>query len=436
MHYDVIVVGAGPAGLFASIAAARSSVRVLLLEAMKSGGRKLLISGSGQCNLTHSGTVSELLDHYALAGSRRQKECSRFLKTALYSFSNSDLEQFFTERGLSLEYCENGKLFPVSRRARDVLDVLLNEILVLGVTQRCSCRVHTVKKDTVFYVSTDDGQTQFSSKALVLASGGSSYPATGSRGDGFRIACSFSHHLTEPVPALAPVYVEESVYRYFKECSGIALRNTRIGIYRDNKKTAAASGDLLFTHTGLSGPLILDSSRVIRKGDQIIPAFVPDFTSGEEAEAFLLACTREQGKRRLVRLLQERGLAERLCKALFTALNLPPELSASHLDRSSRKKLACSLAGVPGSVVFPVSVPGGWKEAMVTGGGVSLDEIQPKSMESRLVPSLFFAGEVLDIDGDTGGYNIQAACSTGYLAGISAAAAAKAASTQGAGTGL
>lgn len=209
MYYDVIVVGAGPAGLFASISAARCSASVLLLEAMNSGGKKLLISGSGQCNLSHSGSVDNLLDHYGIPGSLQQKKCRRFLRPALYGFSNNDLKQFFEERGLALESSNNGKLFPSTRHARDVLAILLKEIQMLGVTYLCSSRVKNVQIDNKFSLGTEAGQDQYRCSSLILACGGSSYPGTGSRGDGFRLARELAHHIVNPVPALTPVYVKE-----------------------------------------------------------------------------------------------------------------------------------------------------------------------------------------------------------------------------------
>jgi hypothetical protein len=352
--------------------------------------------------VTHAGTVPEFLSRYGSAG--------RFLRPALYGFSNRNLEQFLTDRSVPLEETDAGKLFPASRRARDVLNVLVVECRSLGIELRTGTRVRTARfAEGAFEVKTDVGAER--SKTLVIATGGRSYPKTGSCGDGYALAASFGHRMAEIAPALTPVVVEN--FAAFAVCAGVSLPGAVVRVFRGGKKMAAGAGDVLFTHRGLSGPGILDLSRYIRVGDELR-------ISPEKTESRFLEALSEHGKRTVARVLQDFGLPESLARAALGSLGTAPDVKAAVLDRRSRLALSRRLSGgSDGGFPFLAAALGGWEEAMATRGGVDLSEVDPKRMESRLVPGLFFAGEVLDVDGDTGGFNIQAACSTGFLAGKS-----------------
>ncbi len=413
MDFDVAVVGAGPAGLFAAVGAAERGARVLVLERMPSPGRKLLVSGSGQCNLTHAGSVAAFLARYGQAG--------KFLRPALYGLPNDALSRFFSERGVPLEETENGKLFPASRRARDVLDALLRELDRLGADVRTGARVLSAAR-TASGLEVRSEQDRFEATALIVATGGRSFPKTGSSGDGYAIAAGFGHRIVETAPALTPVEAAPAIFSFFVSCAGIALRDASVSVFRSGRKTAAGRGDVLFTHRGLSGPGILDLSRSLMVGDELRVPLAPSAPPREEVEARLLAETASHGKRTAARVLRDFGLADGLARALLAAVGVAEDLQAAALRKDARRSLALALSGGgEGGMRFPVAALGGFDEAMATRGGVDLSEVDPKRMESRLVPGLFFAGEVLDVDGDTGGYNIQAACSTGYLAGRNAA---------------
>lgn len=430
MVYDLIVAGAGPAGFFAALSAASRGASVLLLERMESPGRKLLASGSGQCNLTHGGPISDFLDHYG------SPAAARFLRPSLYGFSNADLEAFFEERGVPLEETEAGKVFPASRSARDLLRVLREELRSAGVRLATSSRLvgigRAAGEGRGFELAVERGGAgaapeasglsaaePLGCRALVLATGGSSYPGTGSTGDGCRLAASLGHGIAEPAPALTPFYVPSAAFAPFADCAGIALRGCAVALFRSGKKVASGRGDVLFTHRGLSGPGILDLSRHAAPGDEVRLAPVPGFQDAEAADRSLLGELEEHGARSALRVLQGYGLPESLCRALLAAAGADQAAKAAALPKAARRFLAGGLSS-SGGFPFQVERLGGWKEAMATRGGVLLSEVDPKTLESRLVPGLHFAGEVLDIDGDTGGYNIQAACSTGRLAGISA----------------
>lgn len=425
MIYDVLVVGAGPAGLFSAVSAARAGARTLLCERMRSPARKLLVSGSGQCNFTHAGPIAAFLERYGPAG--------KFLRPALYGFTNDDFTDFLAGRGVESETTEAGKVFPRSRRARDVLDALLAEARSLGVELRTDARVGSAEsagEGFAVQVAAGEGAAgnALRTSALVIATGGRSYPKTGSSGDGYALARAFGHGLVEPRPALAPVVAATAgpaAFGPFASCAGASVPAAAVRVFRDGRKRAAGRGDVLFTHRGLSGPGILDLSRWMGPGDTVLVSLVSPTEDPAATEARLLGELDSHGARSVVRILQSFGVTESLARSALVALGVGEDAKAAVLPRAARRTLVSALSdGGDAGWPFVVEALGGWDEAMATAGGVPLGEVDPRSMESRLVPGLFFAGEVLDYDGDTGGYNIQAAASTGALAGRAAAARA------------
>ncbi|MDR3109262.1 MAG: NAD(P)/FAD-dependent oxidoreductase [Planctomycetaceae bacterium] len=391
--YDVLILGAGPAGLAAGIAAAARKQAVCVLERNKTAGKKLLLSGSGQCNLTHSGNVDDFLKHYG------GEQKARFVKPALFAFDNTATVQWFTRHGVPLLERDDGKVFPKSLNSDDVLNAMLRELKNIGGVLKTETRVNSVTKSgDGFIVQTNCGEVL--TKKLVIATGGSSFPATGADGSGFKFAEALGHKIVTPKPALTPLYTEEDS---FVNCAGIAFRQREISVFRNGKKTATGKGDVLLTHHGLSGPGILDLSRFVEQGNTL------RIEIGQPTEIRTLL----NGKKTLKNSLQPLGVPEQFLVCLLKTLNIPPDKPASEILRTERKLLEDALSGLP----FTVKKPGGWNEAMATAGGVSLDEVERQTMRSRLVPNLFFCGEVLDIDGDTGGYNIQFALSSGFKSG-------------------
>ena len=398
-HYPVIVIGGGPAGLFCAAEAAGAGQRVLLLEKMPSCGKKLLVTGSGQCNLTHDGDISDFLTRYGDHGT--------FLRPSLRDFSNHNLVRWFTDRGLPLAPDESGKIFPVSRRASDVLSVLLNVCRDTGVPIRCSEAVRDIGVSASGFLVHSE-KAEYRSEALVIATGGASYPATGSTGDGFSLACSLGHRVTPIAPALVPIRVRAYP---FSDLSGISFDGLAFSLYRDGKKIRDAGGDLLFTHTGLSGPGMLHLSRYVLPGDILKISFLPGMRH-EVLKRDLVSRMAASGTKQVKSILSGYSLPARFIARLLDLIGISPDLTGAHLQKKDRDELVRLISAFP----FEVLSPGGWAEAMVTRGGVSLEEISPKTMESLLVPHLYFIGEVLDIDGDTGGYNLQAAFSTAMAA--------------------
>jgi predicted Rossmann fold flavoprotein len=405
---DLTIIGAGPAGLFCALqAASNKDKRIIVLEKMGSPGHKLLVSGSGRCNITHNGDIQEFLSHYGDHG--------RSLRPALQSFTNRDLTTFFEGKGLAMITEDSGKVFPVTRRSRDVLDILVQECIANGVRLLCGQRVRSLSKEEHgFEVVTED--RSFVSPQVVVATGGLSYPATGSSGEGYLLSRGLGHNIIETGPALTPLYIKDYP---FHELAGISIPDVQVSL-QNPAMTRANRGDILFTHEGLSGPAILDFSRFVAPGDIIRLSFIPE-SSRQDLEAWLLKSAGKAGGKSLKGLLDDLPtplgpavsfIPARLMARILEISGIPDDLKSAQLTRQMRINLCNNLIGLP----LEVSKLGGYDVAMVTRGGADLREVNPKTMESRLAKGFYLVGEVLDIDGDTGGYNLQAAFSTGALA--------------------
>jgi len=398
-RYDVAIIGAGPAGLFCAIHAAGAGLSVVLIEKNSRPGEKLRISGTGQCNITHDGEMQTFLTRYGSHG--------RFLKPALFSFTNKQLTQFFSDRGLSFTMTSGGKIFPVSRDASDVCDILVHECERIGVRLHCGDPVAKIEtKNPGFAVYTR--KSVFFSDILVIATGGASFPATGSTGDGYRFAASFGHKIAETGPALTPVLIEKFPLAHL---AGMTFPDLPFSVWRDNRKIARHQGDVVITHTGFSGPGILDCSRDIRSGDELRFAFVGS-GGRDKINADFSASISQSPAKNVRSLVVEMNIPERLARVILDRAGIAQDCTGAHLSATYRNRLVDLLTEFP----FTVTALGDLSGAMVTRGGVELSEVNSRTLESTRVPGLFFAGEVLDIDGDTGGFNLQAAFSTGYLA--------------------
>lgn len=394
----VLIIGGGPAGLFCGLRVAGAGRHVIVLEKKSACGRKLLITGTGQCNLTHAGDITDFLSRYGDHG--------KFLRPALMNFSNLDLIHFFADQGVRTITEPQGKVFPESRKATEVLAALLDCCGDRGVEVRCNESVQTVLLEHGFLVQTDTAT--YHADSLVIATGGASYPGTGSTGDGYRMAGGLGHTIAPVAPALAAVLVGDYP---FADLAGISFAGVTISHFRDNKRLRQHTGDLLLTHHGLSGPGILDLSRHILSGDVLKVSFLPSMDRDGVARD-LESRISANGNRLVKTVLADYQLPERLVRRLVEKAGVPADMTAAHLSKQGRNSLVAMLTECP----FVVKNLEGFEVAMVTRGGVNLKEVNAKTMESRLVPHLYFAGEVLDIDGDTGGYNLQAAFSTGALA--------------------
>jgi predicted Rossmann fold flavoprotein len=396
--YDYIVIGGGPAGLFSAIFAKINGNNVAILEKKNKVGKKLLIAGSGQCNLTHTGEIKDFLTKYGNNG--------KFLRTALYKFSPINLQEFFKKEGLELVSREDGKIFPITKKSTDVVNLLYLLCKKYNIDIIENCEVNNISKNENFIIDSNLGN--FISKNILISTGGITFPQTGSEGQGYKFAKHLGHKVIEPKPCLTPIYIRNYP---FTELAGISFKNIPISIFHDNKKIHESKGDILFTHKNLSGPGILDNSRYMKKGTRISFNFIgiPFQTFKEQ----FLIYSNNNGKNLVKTFLTTYKLPDRFIKLILFEAQIPECMKVSSLNKNERDNLGKLLT----EYKYEITKLGGIDIGMATTGGIDLKEINPKTMESKIVKGLYFAGEVIDIDGDTGGYNIQAAISTGVLAG-------------------
>jgi predicted Rossmann fold flavoprotein len=393
---DTIIIGAGPAGLFASMFCSGS---VLVLEKNYDPCMKLLLTGNGSCNLSHTGDI----DHF----SRKYGRHGDFLRRAFAFFSNNDTTEYFSKKGLKTTTLPDGRVFPASMNAYDVRKILIKESHGAGATLRYGSPVVLLESGEAFTVRTE--KNRYISRSVLIATGGFSYPETGSTGDGCRLAASLGHRIVPPAPALTALVIEQHP---LKNLSGITLHDAGIRIKRGSRRAAAVQGDILITHSGLSGPAVLDISRYVRPGDIAILDLAPHSPRATLHEMLSQTASPFTVKRTVIGSCR---IAERVVEFILDQLGIGTKTTCSMLSKHKRFLLVERLKALS----LCVKKPCGFNVAMATSGGVSLREIDPKSMSSLLIPGLYFAGEVIDIDGDTGGYNLQAAFSTAALAGRS-----------------
>lgn len=416
-NYDVIVIGGGPSGLMASAAAAGRGASVLLIDKGAKLGRKLGISGGGRCNVTNIKETSELIAHIPGNG--------RFLYSSFDHFNNRDIIDFFEGLGIALKEEDNGRMFPVSDKAASVVSALVGKVRSLGVQIMTDSPVREVlyEEGAVRGIRLESGQA-FGAKAVIIATGGKSVPQTGSTGDGYPWAAAAGHTITELFPTEVPILSREAWIKS-GELQGLSLRDVTLSVWNQRgKKVISHRGDMIFTHFGLSGPIALRCSQFLRQVQQksgtdnvemSIDLF-PDL-SLQEAES-MLQNKLDLEPKKAIRNSLKGLLPERLIPLLLAWCSLDGEITGHHLPKTGLGALAALVKRMPVQVHGTRSLA----EAFVTGGGVSLKEIDPKTMQSKLTAGLYFCGEILDIHGYTGGYNITAAFSTGYTAGKHAAA--------------
>ena len=409
---NVIVVGGGAAGLLAGIAAAGQGAMVTILEKMYTPGRKILITGKGRCNITNNCEVAEIIKNIPGNG--------RFLNSALHQFSNEDMVNLLESHGLETKVERGGRVFPVTDKAKDVVDTLLAIFRSLGGRLVVDAMVSKIliEEDKVVGVKTFDGKT-FSADAVIIATGGASYPGTGSDGNGYRLAKTFGHTIIALKPSLVPL---ESDSPYIKDLQGLSLRNVQVSIRHGEKVLGKDFGEMIFTHYGFSGPIILSLSKIVadsfEKGIHDLDLVIDLKPALDEAklDARIQRDFADYIRKQLVNGMKDL-LPNRLIAVVLDAAFLDPDKPVNQVSKEERSRLLYSLKNLS----FPITKTRPLAEAIVTAGGVSIKEINPKTLESKLVKDLYFAGEVIDIDGYTGGYNLQAAFSTGYAAGKAAA---------------
>lgn len=408
MH-DVIVVGGGPAGMMAAVAAAEYGASVLLLEGNERLGKKLNITGKGRCNVTNNCSVEELLQSIPRNG--------KFLYSAFSQFDSADTITFFTRRGVPLKTERGNRVFPQSNRAFDISGALEKYLRELGVKLvRDRAQALLVEDGTLTGVKGERGR--YRGRGVVVATGGVSYPLTGSTGDGYRLARSVGHTVVEPRGSLVPLCASGELCQRLQ---GLSLRNVALRVYEEKDLLYEDFGELLFTHFGVSGPLVLSASAHMRRFGQVRYRLEIDLKPALDEQTLdrrLVSDFAKHANSDFVNAFDEL-LPKKLIEPFVELTGVAPRQKVHDLTREQRRRVGALLKALPVSVTGPRPVA----EAIVTSGGVAVGEVNPSTMASRLLPGLYFAGEVLDVDGYTGGFNLQIAWSTGHLAGASAAQA-------------
>ncbi len=408
--FDFAVIGGGPAGMMAAICAAERGAKVALLEKNSRLGLKLLITGKGRCNITNAETeVRKFIQPFGKNG--------KFLMNSLYRFGVKETINFFNKNNLLTKEERGGRIFPGSDKAADVLQLFLNLLKKNNVTVYTECYIKefTVTDNSIEKVITDIGEIKASN--YLIATGGLSYPKTGSTGTGYIWAEKLGHKIIEPKPALTPIIVNE---KWIGELEGLSLKNVSVSVFQKNKKYDERFGEALFTGNGVSGPIVLDLSKTVgtllENGSvQIFIDFKPALDH-EKLDKRLLRDLDKLGKKSMKNLLAGL-LPKKLIPVMLKLTGIDGEKQANTLSKTERKCLRMHLKHFPLTADKLV----GFSKAIITAGGVDLKEIDPKTMCSRKINNLYFSGEILDLDGPTGGYNLQVCWSTGFVAGNSAA---------------
>ena len=409
--YQTIIIGGGPSGLMAAVAASENnSNKVLLIEKKKGLGRKLKISGGGRCNVTNRLPYEEIIKNIPGNG--------KFLYSPFSKFDNESIIEFFESRGIKLKEEDHGRMFPVSNKSQDIVDTLVNTIKNNNVEIKEETVVNDISKnDQSFIVKTQDGE--FESKTVIIATGGTSVPQTGSTGDGYRFAKNLGHTITELFPTEVPITSSESFIKN-KTLKGLSLKNVELSVLKKNgKKRISHQMDMIFTHFGVSGPAALRCSQFVykeqknqKKQDIQLQLDVFPEISLQDLENKIKKILSEEPDKYIKNAL--RGLIEeRYLLFMLEQANINENTTFHHLSNQQLTHLAEHFK----QFIFTVNGTLSIERAFVTGGGVSLKEIWPKTMMSKIQPGLFLCGEVLDIHGYTGGYNITSALVTGHVAG-------------------
>lgn len=402
----VAVIGAGAAGLMAAYTAARNGNQVTLFEKNEKSGKKIYITGKGRCNVTHECTPDEFLSNVV--------NNSKFMTGAIYAFTPDDTVSFFENGGIRLKTERGARIFPVSDKASDVTKCLEDYCKKAGVTFKFCEKVDKVAilHSTMFDIITNKGQ--YSSDAVIVCTGGLSYPSTGSTGDGYTFAKEAGHNIVPLRQGLCGLNLKGGFY---KSLQGLTLKNVNLTVFNGSKVVRQFFGEMLFTHFGVSGPIVLSASSLINRLDlknirlsvDLKPAL-----SGEQLENRLLRDFEEYKNKAVSNCLKEL-LPSALISEVLARSGISPEKKVNSITKAERGALLTTIKNFD----MLVASLRGFEEAIITSGGVDVREINPKTMESKLVKGLYFCGEVLDIDAFTGGFNLQIAFSTGYAAGNS-----------------
>ena len=414
-----IVIGGGPAGMIAAVTTAEQGNSVTILEKMEDLGKKLLITGKGRCNITNSAEMEDFMKNIP--------ENAKFLYSSFNQYTNQDIINFLNKQGVATKVERGGRVFPVSDRAEDVLNAFKRKLKELNVEIKTNFEVTQILTEGSTAIGIEGkykGKTErMLANKVILTTGGKSYPVTGSTGDGYKITEKLGHTITPLKPSLVPLICEEDSKKICQDMQGLSLRNVAIEVKHENKIIYEDFGEMLFTHYGLSGPIILSASAILIRYKNIekllksnkIKIFI-DLKPALDEEKLDNRILRdfEELKNKQFKNSLEKLLPRKMINTIIEIIGINPEKRINEITKEERKKLVKILKN------FELNINGFRKieEAIITKGGINVKEINPRTMESKIIKGLYFAGEIIDLDAFTGGFNLQIAWSTGYVAGL------------------
>jgi predicted Rossmann fold flavoprotein len=411
-EFDLIVIGGGPAGMMAAGTAARRGVKVALIEKMEKLGRKLRITGKGRCNLTNSKTQEEILE--------KVRANAEFFSHSLKEFSNMDTIDFFERNGLEISIERGGRVFPASGKAWDVADCLKEWIEESGVSIFYNSKVCAIERNgSIGYklIVTEKSETwSYYCKKIIIATGGVSYPATGSTGDGYLLANRMGHRIEEVRPALVALETDK---KYLPELKRLELKNVNLDLIIDGQSIDERFGQMMFTEFGIDGPIVLQLSRqivdaLIEERDVVLSLDLKPTLSKKTLQDRIAREIEDITRGGMVKVLMEKMMPRPMIRPVCTEAGVDPKLFVDKLTEEQKMALINTMKDFR----LQITDYRPFEEAIVTAGGVDCSQINPRTLESRIEKGIYFAGEVMDIDADTGGYNLQIAFSTGYVAGL------------------
>ena len=414
-----IVIGGGPAGMIAAVTTAEQGNSVTILEKMEDLGKKLLITGKGRCNITNSAEMEDFMKNIP--------ENAKFLYSSFNQYTNQDIINFLNKQGVATKVERGGRVFPVSDRAEDVLNAFKRKLKELNVEIKTNFEVTQILTEGSTAIGIEGkykGKTErMLANEVILTTGGKSYPVTGSTGDGYKITEKLGHTITPLKPSLVPLICEEDSKKICQDMQGLSLRNVAIKVKHENKIIYEDFGEMLFTHYGLSGPIILSASAILIRYKNIekllksnkIKIFI-DLKPALDEEKLDNRILRdfEELRNKQFKNSLEKLLPRKMINTIIEIIGINPEKRINEITKEERKKLVKILKN------FELNINGFRKieEAIITKGGINVKEINPRTMESKIIKGLYFAGEIIDLDAFTGGFNLQIAWSTGYVAGL------------------
>ena len=405
--FDIVIIGGGASGMMAAFWASKQGARVAIIEKNEELGKKISITGKGRCNITQENlTLENLTESFGKKG--------KFLLSSFKKFNVAKTKKFFEDMDIELKIERGGRVFPKSDKAEEIIEKIRTNLTKNGIVffRKAKIKDFEIEKNQIKKIITH--KKEISAKQFILCTGGKSYPTTGSTGDGYQWAKSFGHTIVKPIPALTPIKI---INKWSKKLQGVSLKNVNLSVFQNNKKQAEKFGEMLFTHYGISGPIVLEISKkvgeLLKKGTVKILIDLKPALDFKELDQRILRDFEKYSAKKFANSLDDL-LPQKMIPVIVEISNIDPDKKVAEISKTERKTLLYLFKELTLNVEDLV----GFDNAIVTSGGISLSEIDQKTMQSKIIKNLYFAGEIIDLDGPTGGYNLQLCWTTGYTAGL------------------